>query len=96
MSRDVLTDPAELTSFASGVAKNVTVDSSLSDAEIRRTALSLRLGADDVELLQAPITGFATVQGQSIDVVDHARLKDLGEALRDDTMSDYLKRYPPQ
>jgi LCP family protein required for cell wall assembly len=94
MSRDVVTDPGELARFVSGVARNVTVDSSLSSAEIRQTALSLRLGADDVKLLQAPITGFATAKGQSIDVVDHDRLKDLGEALRDDRMGDYLKQHP--
>ena len=94
LSRDVLTDPAELTGFVSGVAKNVTVDKDLSDSAVRRTALSLRLSADDVELLQAPITGFATVSGQSIDVVDHAGLEELGTALRDDRMDDYVRNHP--
>lgn len=94
LSRDVLTDPAELNSFVSGFARSVTVDSDFSDSEIRRTALSLRLGADDVELLQAPITGFATVGGQSVDVVDHAGLKSLATALRDDEMDAYLKTHP--
>lgn len=91
LSRDVLTDPVELTAFVSGFAKNVTVDDDLSSSEIRRTALSLRLGADDVKLLQAPITGFGTVGGQSVDVVDHAGLTRLGTALREDAMDDYVK-----
>lgn len=96
LSRDVLTDPVELTGFVSGFARNVTVDDDLSSSEIRRTALSLRLGADDVKLLQAPITGFGTVAGQSVDVVDHAGLKKLGTALRVDTMNEYVKAQPPK
>lgn len=94
LSRDVLADPAELTSFAAGVARSVTVDSDLTDGEIRRTALSLRLEADDVELLQAPISGFGAVGGQSVDVVDHAGLDELAAALRDDTMDAYVKEHP--
>jgi hypothetical protein len=73
----------------------VTVDNSLTDAEIRRTALSLRLKADDIELLQAPISGFDTTSdGQSIDVVDTAKLAELSEALQNDTMQAYVEKYP--
>jgi len=94
MSRDVLSDPVELNRFASDMAENLTLDSGFSDSEIRRTALSLRLSADDVELLQAPISGFDTINGQSVDVVDRGRMKELAEALHDDEMDAYVKRYP--
>ena len=37
---------------------------------------------------------FGTADGQSIDVVDQARMAELGKALRDDTMGAYLDKYP--
>ena len=76
------------------MAKHLTVDNSLSDDEIRRTAFSLRLDAEDISLLQAPIAGFGTVNGQSIDVVDTAKLAELANALKTDSMAEYVKKYP--
>ena len=49
LSARVLSDPATFTRFIGGVAKHLTVDNSLTDDEIRRTALSLRLDADDID-----------------------------------------------
>ena len=95
LSADVITDPARFTRFIGGVARHLTVDNSLTDDEIRRTALSLRLDASDIELLQAPISGFGTTSdGQSIDVVDTARMDELAKALKTDTMAEYAKKYP--
>lgn len=97
LSPEIISNPAKFNMFISGVAKNLTVDSGLTDAEIRKTALSLRLTGDDVTLLQAPISGFGTSgDGQSIDVVDEQKLAELSQALRSDTMADYLKKYPPK
>ena len=94
LSAGVVSDPATFTRFIGNVAKHLTVDNSLSDDEIRRTALSLRLDAEDINLMQAPISGFGTVNGQSIDVVDTAKLAELARALKSDTMADYVKKYP--
>lgn len=95
LSADVISDPARFTAFVSNLAEHVTVDNSLTDAEIRRTALSLRLKSRDIELLQAPLSGFGTSpDGQSIDVVDTAKLAELSEALEKDTMDSYVKKYP--
>ncbi len=47
-----------------------------------------------MKLLQAPISGFGTVAGQSIDVVDQAKLKQLASALKNDKVGDYVKGYP--
>lgn len=94
LSREVITDPAKFTGFVSGVAKHLIVDDSLTDAEIRSTALSLRLGSSDIISLQAPISGFATESGQSVDVVDEAKMAELGTAIRKDKMDDYVKKYP--
>jgi LCP family protein required for cell wall assembly len=94
LSANVVADPGKFTRFIGGVAKHLTVDNSLTDDEIRQTALSLRLDADDVNLLQAPISGFGTANGQSIDIVDTARMAELAKALKTDTMDAYIKKYP--
>lgn len=94
LSRDMLTSPARLTSFVGGVARHLTIDEELSDSEIRRTALSMRLTGNDVKSLQAPISGFGTVRGQSIDVVDQAKLKALATALKTDQMDAYVRAHP--
>jgi LCP family protein required for cell wall assembly len=94
LSAEVISDPATFVRFIGG-AKHLTVDNSLTDDEIRRTALSLRLTASDIELLQAPISGFdTTANGQSIDVVDTAKMAELARALKTDTMDAYVKKYP--
>jgi LCP family protein required for cell wall assembly len=95
LSVQVISDPATFIGFIGNVAKHLTVDNDLSDAEIRRTALSLRLTGKDIELLQAPISGFATTRdGQSIDVVDTAKMAELSTALNKDKLSEYVKKYP--
>lgn len=92
LSPEVVSSPEQFTGFVTGLARYITVDSSLSDGEIRRTALSLRLTASDLSLLQAPISGFGMAGSQSIDVVDQSRLRELATALHDDTMATYVPR----
>jgi polyisoprenyl-teichoic acid--peptidoglycan teichoic acid transferase len=95
LSVQVISDPRTFIGFIGNVAKHVTVDNDLTDAEIRRTALSLRLTSKDIELMQAPISGFATApDGQSIDVVDTAKMAELSSAMKKDKLSEYVKKYP--
>jgi LCP family protein required for cell wall assembly len=94
LSADIVADPVRFTTFLSNVAKNITVDQNLTDADIRNTALSLRLSADDIVLLQAPLAGFASVEGQDVDLVDQQKLTELAKALQDDTLAAYVKKYP--
>lgn len=95
LSADVVSNPARFTTFTGNLAKHLTVDNSLTDSEIRSTALSLRLTGKDIELMQAPLAGFGTAPGgQDIDVVDTAKLAELSQALKDDTLDEYLAKYP--
>lgn len=94
LSSEVISNPTTFTNFIGGVAEHVTVDSSLTDEKIRSLAFSLRLTSSDIQLLQAPISGFGTADGQSIDVVDEAQLAELGKALKKDTMAEYVKKHP--
>ena len=95
MSKDMITNPVAFNRFVSEFAQQVTVDDELSSSELRKTALSLRFAPDDIHLLQAPISGFGTSSdGQSIDIVDQKKLKELGTALQTDQMAAYLDKYP--
>ncbi|HET9649727.1 MAG TPA: LCP family protein [Microlunatus sp.] len=95
LSREVISDPDRFISFAAGAAQHVTVDRGLSETELRRTVLSLRLTPEDLHSMQAPISGFGTSPTkQSIDVVDRAKLAELADALRNDDMASYLARNP--
>jgi polyisoprenyl-teichoic acid--peptidoglycan teichoic acid transferase len=95
LSPKVISDPATFITFIGNVAKHLTVDNALSDGEIRPTALSLRLTGKDIELLQAPISGFSTTGGgQSIDVVDTVKMAELSKAFKNDKLSEYVKKYP--
>jgi LCP family protein required for cell wall assembly len=95
LSKQTLMHPVEFNSFVGGLAKQVTVDQDLSMAEMRKTALSVRVSPDDIESLQAPITGFGTSpSGQSIDVVDKSQMKELAAALKNDRMNDYIDKHP--
>jgi polyisoprenyl-teichoic acid--peptidoglycan teichoic acid transferase len=95
LAKETVTNPAKFVSFARGVARHVTVDDQLTEKELRKTALSLRLGPKDVRMLQAPISGLGTSPTkQSIDIVDKKRLAQLANALRNDQMEAYLEKYP--
>ena len=62
---------------------------------MRKTALSLRLKRSDVQILQAPISGFGTSPTkQSIDIVDQKKLKELAKALQTDEMDKYVAKVP--
>jgi len=95
LSAEVLSDPATFVTFIGNVAKHLTVDNGLTESEIRKAALSLRLTGKDIELMQAPISGFGTSgDGQSIDLVDTAKMAELSAALKKDKLSEYVKKYP--
>jgi len=95
LSGDTISNPRRFIAFTSGVAQHIRVDAELTPKVLRRTALSLRLSPKDVASLQAPVARFGrSAGGASIDVVDKAKMAELATALRDDTLPDYLARYP--
>jgi LCP family protein required for cell wall assembly len=95
LAKETISNPAKFVSFARGVSQHVTVDDHLTESELRKTALTLRLRPKGVRMLQAPISGFGTSPTkQSIDVVDKKKLAHLAAALRNDRMDSYLEKYP--
>lgn len=96
VSGEVLADPARFTSFVGAFSRYLTVDAGLSDREMLSTAMSLRgITPDRIHALQAPVAGTGTSRdGQSIDIVDAARMAELAEALASDRMDEYVAAHP--
>ena len=91
LSKDELTNPVKLAQFVDAGTSNLTVDNGFSVADMRSEAFSMRnLRGKDIAFVTAPFSGFGTSPGgASIDVVDEAGMKALGEALQNDAMSTY-------
>ncbi len=91
LSKETMSNPIRLKDFLDAATSNLTVDQDLDVGTLRSEAVAMRnLRGSDVTFLTAPFTGFGTSpDGQSIDIVDQARMTALGEALRTDSMSSY-------
>lgn len=96
LAKETISNPLKFVSFVRGVSRYVTVDEQLTESELRKTALSLRLKPSDIQSLQAPISGLGTSPtNQSIDIVDQKKMKELAKALQTDQMDRYVAKYPP-
>ena len=94
LSPKVVSDPFQFTDFLANAAKRIKVDKSFSNAELRATATSLRMKPSDVTLITAPVGNQRTIKGQKVYTINQLQLSDLSQALRKDTMADYVKKYP--
>jgi LCP family protein required for cell wall assembly len=94
LSPAVISDPFQFTDFLGHAAKRIKVDKTLTDAELRATATSLRMKPSNITLISAPVANQRTVKGQKVYLIDQQQLGDLSQALRTDTMADYVKKYP--
>jgi polyisoprenyl-teichoic acid--peptidoglycan teichoic acid transferase len=90
LSTGVVADPARFTTFLGNAAKRIQVDKSLKDAEIRSTALSIRMKPKDITLLPLPLGDERRVKKQSVYPVNANQLAKLSQALRTDTMAEYV------
>jgi LCP family protein required for cell wall assembly len=91
LSKDVLANPVTLAQFVDAATSNLTVDNGFSIGDLRSEAISMRnLRGKDIAFVTAPFSGFGTTPGgASIDIVDEAGMKVLGQALQNDAMSTY-------
>jgi polyisoprenyl-teichoic acid--peptidoglycan teichoic acid transferase len=90
LSSGVVADPARFTTFLGNAAKRIQVDKTLNDAEIRSTALSIRMKPKDITLIPIPLENERTIKGDRVYPVNKEQLGQLSEALRKDTMADYV------
>lgn len=87
-------DPAFVAELVALLYDNVKVTGGLEVEDFVALApMAAELDRDDVVSLMAPITGFGTVGGASVNLVDEAQTADLGEALRTDTMDEYVEEH---
>jgi polyisoprenyl-teichoic acid--peptidoglycan teichoic acid transferase len=93
LSPKVVSDPFQFTDFLGSAAKRIKVDKSLTNAELRATATSLRMKPSDITLISAPVGKERSYKGQKVNFVDQTQLTELSQALRKDTMADYVKKY---
>ncbi|WP_347754114.1 LCP family protein [Agrococcus sp. ProA11] len=87
-------DPAELMTVFGHFAARLKITGGLSiDDMLALSDLSSTLERDDVVSLMAPITGFGTIGGQSVNTVDQSQTAALGDALRQGDIQPYVDRY---
>nr|NLI51510.1 LytR family transcriptional regulator [Propionibacterium sp.] len=91
----VIGNPVTFDRLLTEAAQCITVDKGLTDDVVRALALSMKIDSNaDIVLLQAPISGFDTLRnGDSIDVVDWKKMDALSQAIRTDTIGDYVAKY---
>lgn len=94
LSSDTLHSPTRLARVATTIGDSVSVDDALSNADLVRLALSARnLRQSDVTFMTVPITGFAMIGGQSVDLLDQRRAAPLWAAIRNDRLPAYIAKY---
>jgi hypothetical protein len=92
LSPEVIADPARFTTFLGNAAQRIQVDKTLTDPELRSAALSIRMKPNNVTLLPIPVMA----ERRSAYPVNMGQLGELSQALRKDTMAEYVKTHPPR
>lgn len=93
ISTGTLTNPGKLSGVLDAVVDNVAVDADFTSGAMRELAFSLRgMRSDDVTYLTVPVRGLDRIAGQSVVLVDRAGTRELFQAVRDDTVEEYLAR----
>jgi len=91
LSMAVVADPARFTTFLGNASKRIQVDKNLANEEIRSTATSIRMKPSDITLISVPLAKKA--KGNGAYAVDDQQLAELSQALRKDTMAEYVKSH---
>lgn len=94
LTPQTLANPVKFSEVVGRVADTVRVDSGMTNGFVFDLATSMRItGSGSIRLLQAPIDGFATIQGQAVNVVDQAGIRELSRAMATDTMDQYYAKH---
>lgn len=87
-STGTLTNPVKLNNFLNAATKAVVVDKDLSLTSLAVQFRNIR--SDDLTFLTSPFSGFDTIDGQSVVVVDQDRAAALYDAVAKDQIARYL------
>lgn len=87
-------DPQDFPELVANLRDNVKVTGDLDVADFVALApLLTELDPEDTISLMVPITGFDMISGQSVNIVDREQTAALGEALREDSLEEYVERW---
>ena len=97
LSKDVVTNPSELSRTINAATSNMVVDENLTTSEIQKLAVSLRsVRGKDIHMQTAPWTGVGTgPYGMSIVTMSEPQMKVLAQHLQRDTMGSYVDDVSP-
>jgi LCP family protein required for cell wall assembly len=88
-------NPLKFTRTLEAVTRNLTIDQSWTDGELRSLALDLRgLETKDVRFVTLPFERYAEIDGVSVNIIDQQRSELLWEAVAQDRLGQYLERFP--
>ncbi|MFJ5608931.1 LCP family protein [Streptomyces sp. NPDC093221] len=91
LSGGTFSNPLKLKRTLDQVTSVVSVDDRLSNGDLRDLVWNMRdVRSSDMVFMNAPISGFDTIKKQSVVLLDANGSSELWQALRNDTMSDYL------
>lgn len=89
-----LTKPLRFRDMLTSITGNLTVDSGLTNSDIRSLAWSLRgLRADDITFITAPMKRFATNEAGAVIIADKPRTKELFGDVASDELDRYVAKY---
>lgn len=87
-------DPGAFPELVANLYGNVRVTGDIGPEDFLTLVPLLRdLDPEDTSSLMVPITGFDTIGGQSVNIVDREGAAALGQALRDDDLTGYVERH---
>jgi hypothetical protein len=91
LSGGTLANPLKLKRTLDQVTSVVSVDDRLSDSAPRDLVWNMRsLRASGTVFMNAPVAGFDTIRKQSVVLLDGTMGSGLWEAMRNDTMADFV------
>lgn len=98
LSKDTLTNPVKLYDIVDKVSPYLTFDSNFDAATMVGLGMQLKnVDPEHMEMFTMPTAGSSTSpDGQSIELPNEAAIAQISEALKTDTMAQYLKDNPPQ
>ncbi|WP_405582330.1 LCP family protein [Streptomyces sp. NBC_01190] len=91
LSGGTFSNPLKLKRTLDQVTSVVSVDDQLSNGDLRGLVWDLRnVRSSDMAFMNAPVAGFDTIRKQSVVLLDTNASGELWEAMRNDTMTDFV------
>lgn len=95
MAADNFSNPLKVKRLLDAVTATVSVDDKFSDGAMRDLMWDMKgVRSSDLEFMNAPVAGLDMIDGQSVVLLDDKAGDPLWEAMRNDTMAQYVEKYP--